>query len=151
MVEMRTTPSMEDYLEAIFRLEEARGQVRVSDLAAYLGLQPSSVTRMVQKLGEKGWVRYERYRGLGLTPRGVALGRALHGRHLLLARFLQAIGVEEGAAQDDVEGIEHHLSSQSLGCLEDFVAFLEAHPAWRDAFAAYRAARAGEPPAPVIE
>lgn len=123
-----TSPSREDYLEMIYLLVQEKGSARVTDLAAALGLQPSSVTRMVQKLGEEHLVRYERYRDLGLTPRGEALGRALAERHLLLAEFLRALGIDEGTVQRDVEGIEHHVSRATLERISAFVAFLRARP-----------------------
>ena len=64
------TPSMEDYVEKIYELIQTKGYARVSDIAIELNLQPSSVTKMVQKLAEAGYIHYERYRGLVLTPAG---------------------------------------------------------------------------------
>lgn len=119
----------------IYLLVQEKGSARVTDLALALGLQPSSVTRMVQKLGEEDLVRYERYRVLGLTTRGEALGRALAERHMLLAEFLRTLGVGEGTVQRDVEGIEHHVSQETLERIAAFVAFLRARP---DLVAAFR-------------
>lgn len=121
----------------IYFLVREKGSARVTDLAAALGLQPSSVTRMVQRLGEEDLVRYERYRGLGLTSRGEALGRALAARHLLLAEFLRALGVDEDTVQRDVEGIEHHVSRATLERIAAFIAFLRARPDLLPAFHAF--------------
>ncbi len=128
---MRPTPSMEDYLETIYELIRSKGYARVSDIALALNLQPSSVTRMVQRLDEQNFVTYERYRGLVLTERGEAIGRAMRQRHETLATFLRLLGVhDEEVVQQDVEGIEHHVSRQTLERIERFVAFARANPAW---------------------
>ena len=130
---LRPTPSMEDYLETIYELIRSKGYARVSDIALALNLQPSSVTRMVQRLDEQNYVTYERYRGLVLTERGEAIGRAMRQRHETLATFLRLLGVrDEAVVQQDVEGIEHHVSRQTLERIERFVAFARANPAWMD-------------------
>ncbi|WP_242822431.1 transcriptional regulator MntR [Thermaerobacter marianensis] len=131
MTGVRPTPSMEDYLETIYELIRSKGYARVSDIALALNLQPSSVTRMVQRLDEQNYVTYERYRGLVLTERGEAIGRAMRQRHETLATFLRLLGVhDEAVVQQDVEGIEHHVSRQTLERIERFVAFARANPAW---------------------
>lgn len=135
-----TTPSMEDYLEKIFVLIRDKGYARVSDIAEQLGLQPSSVTKMVQKLAEAGYLHYERYRGLVLTDAGEALGRDLQRRHSMLADFLRLLGVPEATLEKDVEGIEHHVSPTTLRSLQQLVTFFRDTPAARDAFDRYRKA-----------
>lgn len=133
-----TTPSMEDYLETIFSLIHGKGYARVSDIAHHLGLQPSSVTKMVQKLAEAGYVHYERYRGLILTEAGETLGEALQERHRMLAEFLQLIGVPEETIHRDVEGIEHHVSPVTLARLAALVDWFRANPQAREALARFR-------------
>lgn len=136
---------MEDYLEKIFTLIRQKGYARVSDIAEQLGLQPSSVTKMVQKLAEAGYIHYERYRGLVLTEAGQQLGQELEERHRMLADFLRLLGVPEETLQRDVEGIEHHVSPATLRSLEDLVAFFRAHPTARAAFEQHRQARGKAP------
>lgn len=63
------TPSMEDYLENIYKLIDQKGYARVSDIAEALDVHPSSVTKMVQKLDKDKYLVYEKYRGLVLTPK----------------------------------------------------------------------------------
>lgn len=133
-----TTPSMEDYLETIFALVHCKGYARVSDIAERLGLQPSSVTKMVQRLADAGYVHYERYRGLVLTEAGAALGEALQERHRMLAEFLRLIGVPEETIHKDVEGIEHHVSPVTLARLEALVQWFRANPPAREALANFR-------------
>ncbi|KOF10811.1 transcriptional regulator MntR [Planomicrobium chinense] len=122
------TPSMEDHIEIIYSLIEQKGYARVSDIAEALSVLPSSVTKMVQKLDKDGYLIYERYRGLVLTPRGQKLGKRLLKRHDLLEQFLRLIGVDEDLIYKDVEGIEHHLSWNSINRIADLVQMLEENP-----------------------
>ena len=122
------TPSMEDHIEQIYLLIENKGYARVSDIAEALSVLPSSVTKMVQKLDKDGYLVYEKYRGLTLTPKGEKLGKRLVKRHELLEQFLRLIGVDEGHIYEDVEGIEHHLSWNSIDRIADLVQLLEEQP-----------------------
>lgn len=119
---------MEDYLENIYKLIETKGYARVSDIAEALEVHPSSVTKMVQKLDQSSYLIYEKYRGLMLTPKGKKIGKRLVDRHHLLEQFLRLIGVQEENIYTDVEGIEHHLSWDSITCIESLVQFLENNP-----------------------
>ena len=122
------TPSMEDHIEQIYLLIEQKGYARVSDIAESLSILPSSVTKMVQRLDKDGYLIYERYRGLMLTPKGLKLGKRLVQRHDLLEQFLRLIGVQEDKIYGDVEGIEHHLSSESIERIADLIQAMEEHP-----------------------
>jgi Mn-dependent DtxR family transcriptional regulator len=119
------TPSMEDHIEQIYLLIETKGYARVSDIAEALSVLPSSVTKMVQKLDKDGYLIYEKYRGLTLTSKGERLGKRLVKRHDLLEQFLRLIGVDEERIYADVEGIEHHLSWNSIDRIADLVQLLE--------------------------
>ncbi|MCJ7839514.1 transcriptional regulator MntR [Lederbergia sp. NSJ-179] len=122
------TPSMEDYIEQIFLLIENKGYARVSDIAEALEVHPSSVTKMVQKLDRDNYLVYEKYRGLILTPKGKKIGKRLVERHDLLEDFLRIIGVKEENIYHDVEGIEHHLSWNSIDRIGDLVQYFEKNP-----------------------
>ena len=122
------TPSMEDYLERIFSLIREKGYARVSDIAEALEVHPSSVTKMVQKLDKDDYLVYEKYRGLVLTPKGKKIGKRLVDRHQLLEDFLTIIGVNDENIYKDVEGIEHHLSADSLTSIEYLVQFFRQDP-----------------------
>jgi Mn-dependent DtxR family transcriptional regulator len=119
---------MEDYLERIYTLIEEKGYARVSDIAEALEVHPSSVTKMVQKLDKDNYLVYEKYRGLVLTPKGKKIGKRLVDRHSLLEEFMRVIGVDEEHIYRDVEGIEHHLSWESITCLEYLVQYFHADP-----------------------
>jgi Mn-dependent DtxR family transcriptional regulator len=119
------TPSMEDYIEQIYILIEEKGYARVSDIAEALSVHPSSVTKMVQKLDKDEYLVYEKYRGLVLTTKGKKIGKRLVFRHDLLEQFLKIIGVKNENIYNDVEGIEHHLSWDSIDRIGDLVQFFE--------------------------
>jgi len=122
------TPSMEDHIEQIYLLIAHKGYARVSDIAEALSVLPSSVTKMVQKLDKDGYLVYEKYRGLTLTAKGEKLGKRLVQRHELLEQFLRIIGVDEERIYHDVEGIEHHLSWNSIDRIADLVQVMEENP-----------------------
>src|SRR4051794_8169754 len=122
------TPSMEDYIEQIYLLIEEKGYARVSDIAEGLEVHPSSVTKMIQKLDKDKYLVYEKYRGLILTTKGQKMGKRLVDRHHLLEQFLTLIGVSEGTIYKDVEGIEHHLSWDSITCIETLLEFFNREP-----------------------
>src|SRR5690625_6411023 len=117
------TPSMEDYIERIYNLIHLKGYARVSDIAEDLLVHPSSVTKMVQKLDRDGYLDYEKYRGFILTKKGNKIGKKLVERHDLLEEFLEIIGVDEENIYDDVEGIEHHLSWNSIDRMTDLITY----------------------------
>ncbi|MDZ5711957.1 transcriptional regulator MntR [Jeotgalibacillus haloalkalitolerans] len=122
------TPSMEDYIEQIYLLIDQKGYARVSDIAEALSVHPSSVTKMVQKLDKDEYLIYEKYRGLVLTKKGNKIGKRLVFRHELLEQFLSVIGVKDENIYNDVEGIEHHLSWNSIDRIGDLVQLFENEP-----------------------
>src|SRR6187200_1160414 len=120
--------SAEDYLERIHALIEQKGYARVVDIACSLKVKQASVTGMVQKLGELGYLNYEKYRGLILTEKGRNVARKIQQRHETLSRFFSLIGLDEQTQQSDIEGIEHHLSPATVEALADLAQFFEDHP-----------------------
>jgi len=133
------TPSMEDYLERIYKLIDEKGYARVSDIAEGLEVHPSSVTKMIQKLDKDNYLIYEKYRGLVLTNKGKKMGKRLVDRHQLLESFLTTIGVQDENIYQDVEGIEHHLSWDSITCIETLVEYFRRDTQRMDELRAVRA------------
>lgn len=131
------TPSMEDYIELIYNLINTKGYARVSDIAEELLVHPSSVTKMVQKLDKDDFLDYEKYRGFVLTEKGNKIGKRLVFRHELLEQFLEIIGVDEENIYEDVEGIEHHLSWNSIDRISDLVDFFNEDPNLLEDFKEY--------------
>ena len=126
--------SAEDYLERIYELIQEKGYARVVDIASSLGVKQASVTSMVQKLAELGYLNYEKYRGLILTEKGRAVACGIKKRHQTLARFFSLFGLDEQTQQQDIEGIEHHLSPETVEVLSNLATFFEDNPATLKAF-----------------
>ena len=124
------TPSQsaEDYLERIHELIESKGNAHVADIAQSLNVGQPSVTSMVQKLADEGYLRYEKYRSLTLTDAGRAVAERIRDRHVVLASFFTLFDLDDDTQARDIEGIEHHLSSDTLNTLADLTAFFEEHP-----------------------
>ena len=128
MPEPVPSQSAEDYLERIHELIEEKGYARVVDIASSLGLKQASVTSMVQKLDELGYLNYEKYRGLVLTEKGKAVATRIQRRHETLSRFFSLFGLDEQTQRQDIEGIEHHLSPATVDILADLASFFESNP-----------------------
>jgi Mn-dependent DtxR family transcriptional regulator len=120
------TDRMEDYLEVIYELVLQKGYATTVDISDNLNVSSPSVTRMMKKLHETGFLRYEKYRGMSLTDKGIEVAKAIRKRHGILAEFFKMIGVQDDIANEDAEGIEHHLHTETLKKLEDFVRSLKA-------------------------
>ena len=129
MPDTRPSQSAEDYLERIHELIQEKGYARVVDIASSLKVKQASVTSMVQKLDELGYLNYEKYRGLVLTDKGREVARLIQGRHETLSRFFSLFGLSAETQQQDIEGIEHHLSPATVDVLADLAKFFEENPA----------------------
>src|SRR3954451_9214498 len=119
--------SAEDYLERIHELIEEKGYARVVDIASSLKVKQASVTSMVQKLAEAGYLKYEKYRGLILTDQGREVAHKIRNRHETLSRFFSLFGLDAETQKEDIEGIEHHLSPDTVEILADLAQFFEQH------------------------
>ena len=128
---MTSVPSQsaEDYLERILELVQETGQARVGDIANSLNVRQASVTNMVKKLCELGYVDHEKYkRGLVLTKKGQQVALEIQRRHETLSSFFSMLELDDETQRRDIEGIEHHLSRGTVRVLEDLVSFFEEHP-----------------------
>lgn len=128
MPKLSPSQSAEDYLERIHELIEKKGYARVVDIASSLKVKQASVTSMVQKLAEAGYLEYEKYRGLVLTDKGREVARKIQNRHTTLSRFFSLFGLDAETQRQDIEGIEHHLSPATVEVLADLAQFFEKHP-----------------------
>jgi Mn-dependent DtxR family transcriptional regulator len=137
-VPTKLSQSAEDYLERIHELIESKGTAHVADIAQSLNVGQSSVTSMVQKLADDGYLRYEKYRSLTLTDAGRAVAEKIHGRHTVLANFFTLFDLDDETQARDIEGIEHHLSPDTLNTLSDLTVFFEENP---EALALFKASR----------
>ena len=127
---MAGTPSQsaEDYLERIHELIESKGTAHVADIAQSLGVGKPSVTCMVQKLADEGYLNYEKYRSLTLTDSGRSIAKRIRDRHKVLAEFFTLLDLDDKTQARDIEGIEHHLSSETLDTFADLSEFFRQNP-----------------------
>lgn len=112
----------QDYVEAIADLDATRGEARAVDLARRLGVSHVTVIRTVARLQRDGFVSTQPYRAIFLTEKGSRLAEASRHRHQVVLEFLRALGVEERTAQIDAEGIEHHISPETLAAFKRYLA-----------------------------
>ncbi|MBI4235205.1 transcriptional regulator [Candidatus Peregrinibacteria bacterium] len=115
----------EDYLETIYDLHEAKGYIRISDVAMALNLSKPSVTQMMQRLKKEGCVIYAPYQPLQLTEKGRKIGKGVAERHKVLAEFFTILGIPEKTQLKDIHGIEHSLSPVTLKTLKELTQFLK--------------------------
>ena len=111
----------EDYVEAIAEVLAEKGACRVVDLARRFDVSHVTVTKIVARLKESGLVIGEPYKPMELTKAGQKLAEQSRQRHEVVFRFLLAHGVSRAVAATDSEGIEHHVSSETLKAMQSFL------------------------------
>jgi len=111
----------EDYVEMIDSLIRETGEARAVDLAERLGVSHVTVSKAIQRLQRDGLVTALPYRSIFLTERGADIAAASQRRHQLVLGFLRALGVSEDVANVDAEGIEHHVSGETLAAMRRFL------------------------------
>lgn len=117
------------------------GHARTSDISSALGIQPPSVTEMLQKLHQNKLVTYQKRKGVKLTPDGEQLARYLQQNNLTLKKFFTILGLRRDIADEDACSIEHHLNPETAECLRKFVKFVEdapEDPEWLKHYKHYR-------------
>ena len=119
--EARRVELVEDYVELIDDLIGEGGEARQVDIAARLGVAQPTVAKMLKRLAEDGLVSQRPYRGVFLTEGGRALAAHARGRHVTVLSFLHALGVSPETANRDAEGIEHHVSEETLEAFRRYV------------------------------
>ena len=112
----------QDYVEIIAELISKTGEARLIDLARGLGVTHVTASRTLQRLQRKGLVTTQPYRPIFLTGPGRNLAKESRDRHEVVIRFLISLGVPSNVAESDAEGIEHHVSRETLAA---FVKHLE--------------------------
>ena len=113
------TEVVEDYLEAIAEFITQNGRCRGADLARKFSVSHATVTQTLARLKDVGLVEAEPYGPVKLTHKGKHVARKSRERHEIVLSFLLAIGVSEAVAAADAEGIEHHVSEETLRCFQD--------------------------------
>ena len=121
------TPSMEDYLEMIYRKYQTEGYVRINQLAEQLNVKAPSASKTVSKLSTMGYLAYEKYGIIQLTPKGEIMGAFLLDRHETIEAFLRNIGVQDTVLLE-TELIEHHLSIDTVKNIKILNEFFVSSP-----------------------
>ncbi|NDJ58353.1 manganese-binding transcriptional regulator MntR [Enterobacteriaceae bacterium 4M9] len=114
---------IDDYVELIDDLIRDVGEARQVDMAARLGVSQPTVAKMLKRLASVGLIEQIPWRGVFLTPEGEKLARESRERHEIVEHFLLALGISPDIARRDAEGMEHHVSAETL---EAFRKFCEA-------------------------
>ncbi|MCI8520526.1 MAG: metal-dependent transcriptional regulator [Clostridia bacterium] len=114
--------ALEDYLEAIYTIEQSKTSVRTTDIALYLSISKPSVNRAVNALKQQGLVLHEPYGAVILTEHGRKLGEEVSRRHIMVKRFLMnVLQLSESDADNEACRIEHNISAHTLDKMEIFM------------------------------
>jgi len=106
---------VEDYLKVIFELETTDGAAGTNEIAAALGIAPASVSGMIRRLAEQGWITHERYRGARLTRAGKRAALKTIRRHRVIEAYLTtALGYPWDRVHDEAERLEHAASDELI-------------------------------------
>ena len=119
---------VEDYLEVISELVELKGYATTLDISRYLNVSAPSVTKMLQRLDDRGYLEYEKYHGINLTQKGNQIADTIRQKHGILLEFFEILGIGSDTANRDAEGLEHHLNPKTLKQLRKFITFLKSNP-----------------------
>ena len=114
------TEMQEDYVELIGDLIEATGEARAADLAERFGVTAATVANTLARLKRAGLIETQPYRSIFLTEAGAEMAERARRRHAVVVEFLLDLGVPSDVAELDAEGLEHHLSPETLEAMQDF-------------------------------
>ncbi|WP_310605206.1 metal-dependent transcriptional regulator [Anaerosporobacter sp.] len=108
------TASQEDYLKQIYLLEQEQGEVRVTDVAKYLGLSKPSVNRAINMLKEGEYIEHEHYGTVKLTPKGEKTANNILESYKVVRKFfIEVLEVDEKTAEAEADLIEHNISKST--------------------------------------
>ena len=116
----RNSETAEDYTEMIADLIRNAGEARAVDLAKHFGVTGPTVNSIIRRLVRDGLVVSKPYRSIFLTDKGKILADYCKKRHEIVYDFLIKIGVNSDTAKNDAEGIEHHVSAETLSVFEKY-------------------------------
>ena len=114
------TEVQEDYVELIGDLIADRGEARAVDLAERFGVTAATVAKTLARLKRDGLIENRPYRAIFLTSAGAEMAAAARARHEMVVAFLVALGVDRAVAELDAEGLEHHVSAETLAAMRGF-------------------------------
>lgn len=121
--------SKEDYLSAIYKLRDEAGEIKPNLIAENLEISAAAVTDMLKKLNKDGYVRYRKYKGIKLTPKGERYAISMIRKHRLWETFLfETLGMPWEKIHNEAEKLEHSSSDELVDKLEEFLNFPEFDP-----------------------
>lgn len=120
----KITEAMEDYIEMIYKNTLDNKEIGVKDLSLLLNVKYSSTSKMLDRLKEQELVNYYKYKKVSLTDKGIHLGKYLLYRHEILTTFFKLLN-KKNYKLEEVEKIEHYLSSRTIKNLENLIKFLD--------------------------
>jgi len=126
-LEYDLSPSLEDYLEEIYRFSLTQSSVRVSDIGGKLKVSSPSVSKALRKLKSKEYIMYRRYGDIYLTDWGRLVGRFLVERNRILQDFLYLIEADCNISEE-AEAMEHYLSRTTIYSIQSLVKFMKSNP-----------------------
>lgn len=122
--EAHQTETTEDYVELIADLIDYQNEARASDLAQRLGVSQPTVSNVLSRLQNEGYIESKPYRSIFLTDKGRELAARCKERHQIVLEFFIRLGVDPETAEFDAEGVEHHISEKTLAIMKEFASDL---------------------------
>lgn len=130
------TRAMEEYLEIIFELESEFGEATVTAIAGKKGVRAPSVTHVLKRLSDSGFIFYEPYKAVQLTEEGLKIAKRLDRIHKTLKWFFTLIGIPSDVADADACEFEHIAHDDTIEKLTEFVEWVKStqDPEWLERF-----------------
>jgi len=125
-MEEKLAPRLEDYLETIYLLERENKVARVKEIAKARNVKMPTVTEVLKRLSEKGYIKYEPYGYVSTTEKGRNYAEGLYRKHKVLINFFQSVlGLPSEDAEREGCLIEHHLSEETVKRIEKLMEILK--------------------------
>jgi len=112
---------LEDYVEAIHEISSSKKSVKNVDLCSFFGVSNATVNKNIKRLIKAKLVTSEKYKSIFLTSSGKKLAEKSNARHQIVFDFLRKMGVSKKTAEEDSEGMEHHISDETLKLMKSFI------------------------------
>lgn len=137
---MNLTRNIEDYLEAIYNLIQVQGFAQTKEIAENLHITSPSVSGMLKKLKQIGFINYQKYSPVTLTPKGEQIAKKVQEEHTTIKCLLELLGIPKNIADQDACTMEHNLHKTTIIHLKKFVNFIQSFPSrpkWLECFQKY--------------
>ena len=115
------TANREDYLRALYLLEEQNKELKSIELANYLNISKPSVSEMIRELNREGLVNYKKYSSLSFTPKGRSMAKKITSKHRIIELFLKNLKVKSAKIHEEAHRLEHAFSDESIEKLRIFL------------------------------